>query len=248
VIDPDAVIAVVEPVPRPRARRQQRRFWRAAFFALVLAGVAGIAAWVLFDSRLLVVRSVAVTGTHLVPGSEVLAVAGIEPGTPLIRVNTGQVAARIDSIRQVQSAQVSRSWPDKVLIAIRERTPAVAVTVPGGGFDLVDASGVIVRWAASRPADLPLYPAPANVASLRGDPDLAAAVAVLGELPARLLQSVGSVSAPSPDQVTLQLSGGITVLWGSTGQAAVKAQELGVLMQTRARYYDVSDPGTLMTR
>ena len=41
--------------------------WRAAFFALATAGVIGAAVWVLFGSRLLVVRSVIVTGTHLVP-------------------------------------------------------------------------------------------------------------------------------------------------------------------------------------
>ena len=160
------------------------RPWRVACFALATAGVIGAAVWVLFGSRLLVVRSVTVTGTHLVPRSEVLAVAGVEPGTPLIRVNTAQVAARIDTIRQVRSALVSRSWPDRVVIVVRERTVALALTAPGGGYDLVDAGGVVVQWGASRPADLPLYPTAAPVTSLRGDPDLAAAAAVLGELPA----------------------------------------------------------------
>ena len=75
-----------------------RRFpWRTTLFALAAAGVIGAAGWVLFGSRLLVVRSVIVTGTHLVPRAEVLAAADIEPGTPLIRLNTAQVAARIDS-------------------------------------------------------------------------------------------------------------------------------------------------------
>src|SRR5207342_2542178 len=112
---------------------------------------------VLFRSPLLVVRSVSVRGTRLVPSAEVLAVSGITPGTPLIRVNTGQAAARIEEIRQVSSAQVTRSWPDQVVIVVRERTPALAVAAPGGGYDLVDADGVVMRWAARRPADLPLY-------------------------------------------------------------------------------------------
>jgi cell division protein FtsQ len=237
------------PSPRPRARTpKRRREWRAAFFALVLAGIVAAAAWVLFGSRLLVVRSVVVTGTHLVPRSEVLAVAGVEPGTPLIRVNTAQVAARIETIRQVQGAQVTRSWPDRVVIAVRERTPAMALPAPGGGYDLVDADGVVVQWAAGRPADLPLYPAAAPVASLRGDPDLAAAAVVLGELPARLRHSVDSVTAPSPDQVTLRLAGGITVLWGGTDRAGAKAEELTVLMRTHGNYYDVSAQGTVLTK
>jgi cell division protein FtsQ len=219
--------------------------WRIAFYGLALVGLAGFAAWALFDSQLLAVRSVVVTGTHLVPASEVLAIAGVEPGTPLIRLNTGQVAARVDTIRQVRGAQVTRSWPDRVVIAVRERTPALAVPAPGGGFDLVDATGVIVLWAATKPGDLPLYPATVPVTLLRGDPDLGAAAAVLGELPAALRSSVESLTAPSPDQVTLQLAGGITVVWGGTGGTSAKSEELGVLMRTHSHYYDVSAQGTV---
>jgi cell division protein FtsQ len=219
--------------------------WRVAFYGLALAGLAGFAAWALFGSQLLAVRSVVVTGTHLVPASEVLAIAGVEPGTPLIRLNTGQVAARVDTIRQVRDAQVTRSWPDRVVIAVRERTPALAVPAPGGGFDLVDATGVIVLWAATKPGALPLYPATVPVTLLRGDPDLGAAAAVLGELPASLRNSVESLTAPSPDQVTLQLAGGITVVWGGTGGTSAKSEELGVLMRTHSHYYDVSAQGTV---
>jgi cell division protein FtsQ len=227
---------------------KRRRPWRAALFALVLAGVIGAGAWALFGSRLIVVRSVVVTGTHLVPRSEVLAVAGVEPGTPLMRVNTAQIAARIVAIRQVRSVQVTRSWPDRVVIVVRERTAALALTAPDGGYDLVDADGVTVRWAARRPADLPLYPTAAPVASLRGDPGLAAAAAVLGELPAWLRHTVDSVTAPGPDQVTLRLPGGITVLWGGTDRAGAKAAELTVLMRAHVHYYDVSAQGTVLTK
>jgi cell division protein FtsQ len=254
--EPEIAGSLIVPVAKPAARAQarrpksgpRRRSWRAAFFGLALAGLVAFAAWALFDSRLLVVRSVVVVGTHTVPSSEVLAAAGVELGTPLIRVNTGPIAARVDTIRQVLSVQVSRSWPDRVVIVIHERTPAVAVTAPGGGFDLVDGYGVIVRWAARQPAGLPLYPATAGVAALQGDPDLAAAAAVLRTLPAPLLRTVRSVTAPSPDQVTLQLSGGITVVWGGTDRTAAKARELTVLMRTHSHYYDVSAPGTLITK
>jgi cell division protein FtsQ len=225
-----------------------RRRWRVAFFALALAGIAGLIAWALLGSRLFVVRSVVVTGTHLVPTSEVLAAAGIPPGTPLIRVNTGEIAARVAAIRQVRSVRVATSWPDRVVITVQERTPALAVPAAGGGFDLIDPDGVLVRWAASRPASLPLYLTPTPVTSLPGDPGVSAAATVLAALPARLRSSVASVTAPSPDQVTLKLAGGATVIWGGPGDAAVKARELAVLMKTHAGYYDLSSPATAVTK
>jgi len=224
-----------------------RRTWRLVFAVLALAGIAGFAAWALFGSRLLVVRSVAVTGTHLIPKAEVLEVAGVRLGTPLIRVNTSAIAARVVTIRQVQSVQVTKSWPDRVVIVVHERTPALAVTAPGGGFDLVDPDGVTVLWASHRPSRLPLYLTTVAVASLRGDPDVEAAAAVLAELPASLRRSVASLSAPGPDHVTLQLANGITILWGGTDHSTTKAEELAVLMRTHARYYDVAMPGAVMT-
>lgn len=226
-------------------RRRFRRPWRAALLVLTMTGVLAAAVWVLFGSRLLAVRSVVVSGTHLVPVSEILAVAGIRPGTPLIRVDTAQVAARVDTIRQVRSARVSRSWPDRVIIVVREWTPALALTAPGGGYDLVAADGVVVQWAARRPPGFPLFPAPAAGSSLSSNPDLAAAAAVLAGLPAELRDSVQSVTAPSPDQVTLHLTGGMTVLWGGPERAAAKARELAALAGSGQHYVDVSAPGSV---
>jgi cell division protein FtsQ len=234
---------------RPRARRPKARprRWLAVLLVLSALGIAGGITWALLGSRQFEVRSVVVTGTRLVPDSEVLAVADVQPGTPLIRVNTARIAARVLTIRQVQSVRVSTSWPDRVVIAVRERTSALAVALPGGGFDLIDADGVVVRSAATRPRGLPLYTAAAAVSSLRGDPDVAAAAAVLGELPAWLRPSVTSVSAPSPEQVTLRLSNVVTVMWGGADDAAAKARELAILMPTHAHYYDVSSPATAVT-
>jgi len=216
-------------------------------FLLAAMGVAGGVTWALFDWSLFAVRSVVVTGTRLVPESEVLAVADVRPGTPLIRVSTARVAARVLTIRQVQGVRVTKVWPDRVVIAVRERTSALAVALPGGGFDLIDANGVIVQSAATRPAGLPIYTTTAAASSLRGDPDVAAAAAVLGGLPASLRSSVTSVIVPSPDQVTLSLGSGVTILWGDAGDAAAKAKELAILMQTHARSYDVSSPATAVT-
>jgi cell division protein FtsQ len=233
----------------PKARRPRARSRRRLAVVLLVAamGIAGGVTWALLGSSLFAVRSVVVTGTRLVPESEVLAVAGVRPGTPLIRVSTAQVAARVLTINQVQGVQVSKSWPDRVVIVVRERTSALAVALPGGGFDLIDASGVVVRSAAARPRGLPLYTTTAAVSALRGDPDVAAAAAVVGELPASLRSSVTSVIVPSPDQVTLSLSGGVTIVWGGADDAAAKARELAILMQTHARSYDVSSPATAVT-
>jgi cell division protein FtsQ len=236
---------VSEPASAPRRRTNT---WRVLFFGLAMAGIVAAVAWALLGSKLLVVRSVVVTGTHLVPSSAVLTMADVQPGTPMVRVDTARVQARVSSIQQVQSVQVVKSWPDRVVIEVRERTAALAVAAPRG-FDLIDPAGVVVRWSATRPGRMPLYVSQtASAASaLRGDPSVSLASAVLGELPARLRASVKSVSVPD-GQVTVVLTSGVTVVWGDRDGAALKARVLAVLMGTHARYYDVSAPGMAMTK
>jgi len=239
------------PADAPRTRTP----WRAAFFALAGLGLIAGLAWVLFGSRLLVVRSVAVTGTHSVPAAEVLAAADVQAGTPLIRVNTGQIARRVEAIRQVASATVARDWPDHLVITVRERVPVVAVRMAGGGYDLVDSDGVIVRWSQARPAGLPLYLTPLPGHALRGDSALATTAAVLAELPSWLSRQLATVSAAtadggpgSPDQVMLYLDGHKTVRWGGPDGATQKGKELAILIREPASYFDVSAPGTVVTK
>ena len=222
--------------------------WKAAFFALMAAAILVGAIWALLGSSLLVVRSIAVTGIHLVPRAEVLRAAGIKPGTPLARISTRVIALRVERITQVESAQVSRHWPDAIVITVRERTPALAVAA-GGGYALIDKFGVVVRPAARRPPGMVvLRSAPSSaLASLRGNPAIQAAATVLAGLPARIARLVRAVAAPSPAAVTLDLRGGITVAWGGTDRSAAKAAELTILLRSKATYYDLSDPGTAVT-
>ncbi len=227
--------------------RSGRPSWRAVFFVLAAVAIVGGVAWALLDSRFFVVRSIQVTGTHLVSQADVRATAGIPLGLPLVRVNGAAAARRVEQIRQVQSARVAVQWPDQVTIVVTERTPVLAVP-SGGGYQLIDEYGVAVEPAAA-PGRLPLLGVPAGtpVSALRGSPAVHAAALIVAELPRPLARSLRAVQAPSATDVSLTLRSGVTIVWGGTDRAAAKARELALLMRTHARHYDVSAPGTAVT-
>jgi len=243
--------------PQPTWRWRRRPPWRAAFFAL--AGIAIVlgAAWALLGNRVFVVRSITVTGTHLVSPAQVLASADVPLGTALMRVDPGAVTRRVEAIRQVASATVSEGWPDHLTIAVTERVPVLAVRMAGGGYDLIDPAGVIVSFSNAKPRGLPLFTTTLSGGALRGDPGVAAAAAVLRELTPALARAVTTVAvAPlsqagpgaAGEQVTLTMDGGRTVLWGNPGNGAAKDREIRILLRGTVNYLDVSAPGVAVTR
>jgi len=238
--------------PGARRARPPHSRWRTAFF--VLAGVAVVAgvSWALLGNRLLVVRSVTVTGTHLVTPEQVLTAANVTLGTPLLSVNASAVTSRVDEIQQVASVRVTKDWPDHLVIAVTERVPVLALRMAGGGYDQLDPDGVIVRWTKAKPASLPLLVTALPGSALRGSTAVGTAAGVLAELQPWLAKQVAEVRpatvAAGTEQVTLNLRDGKTVQWGAPGDAAQKNRELAVLLPQGASYIDVSSAGTVVTR
>lgn len=226
--------------------KKQAHPWKAAFFVLAVVAIIAGVTWALLGSKFLVVRSITVNGAPDIPRSQVITAAGVRAGTPLIRISTGTVARRVEQLTLVESARVTRSWPNAITITIVERTAALAVREPAG-WDLVDRFGVVLRQVQSRPHGLPRLRTSTAPDLLRGNPAVFAAATVGRELPARLAAKVRSIAAPTADTVTLYLRHGRTVVWGDASQTAMKARELAILMRGRAHYFDVSDPRAVVT-
>ena len=246
------------PAPRPprwrirwpwRGRgRLPKPPWKAVFFAGTAVVIVGVMAWALLGSSLLVVRSVRVTGNgQVVSTGQVLAAARVTLGQPLIRVDTGAISRRVEQLRQVQSAQVSKGWPTTLVITVQLRKPAFALPVHGG-YALLDPYGVNIRDVTRKPAGLPVLTVNTTSRSLRGSPAVRAAAKVLGELPRGTAKQVRGVTTGGPNDVTVQLANGSVVVWGGAERGRIKAKELRILMRRHARVYDVSGVGTAMTR
>ncbi|MBA9006498.1 cell division protein FtsQ/DivIB [Thermomonospora cellulosilytica] len=237
----------------PAAQDGRRPRWRPIGVTLLVLALLAAATWVLLGSRLLVVRQVEVSGTELVRHDRLVAAAGVRLGLPLARLDTDEVRARVQRIREVESATVRRVWPGTVRIEVRERVPLVAVE-RAGRFWQIDRFGVTVTESAQRPAALPVL----NVAAPRpGDPATDAALRVVQELPERLARRLTAVDAPSPESVTLRLAaadgaGPLTVVWGPPGRAEEKSRLVEALRRTpagrSARTIDVSSPEVVTTR
>ncbi|HVX22920.1 MAG TPA: FtsQ-type POTRA domain-containing protein [Acidimicrobiales bacterium] len=119
----------------PRIRERRTAVTRAAgrrrrriLLAVVAVVVLVVAGWVFLHTKALAARSVTVVGSVHTPEATVVATAGLAGQPPMIDVDTGAAAARLERLPWVATATVSRQWPDGVRIAITERTPVAAVS------------------------------------------------------------------------------------------------------------------------
>ena len=215
------------------------RWWYGC--AVVLA----LLVWLVAFSSVLGVRTVNVEGARTLTPEQVRAAAGIRAGAPLARLDLDAVDHRLSAVAPIRTVSVSRSYPATVTIRITERVPIGYRPVggqAGGEVVLVDPDNVAFRTVNSAPRGLPRLVVPAS-----GAPSDAAA-AVAGALPATILKSLGSISAPSQESVTLTLRDGRIVLWGGTDRSADKARLLTALLGQPGRYFDLSDPGAVTSR
>ncbi|MFC7616776.1 cell division protein FtsQ/DivIB [Actinokineospora soli] len=171
---------------------------------------------------------------HELTVEEVRSVAAIVPGTPLARLDTDEIAARVLELPRVAAVDVGRSLPNTVEIAVLERTP-VAYVVAQDGFHLVDVEGVDYAVKTKAPAGLPSLKAVEQSAVVAG-------VEVLAAAPEKLRKSVKSVTADSAHDVRLTLRDGRIVKWGGVEDSARKAAVIGVLLTRPGKVYDVAAP------
>ncbi|HEX6249679.1 MAG TPA: FtsQ-type POTRA domain-containing protein [Nocardioidaceae bacterium] len=223
------------------ARRQWARrwlAWRGLLAALFVLGLAAGAGWLVFFSSVLVVEAVEVDGAVLLDGAEVREAAAVPLGRPLARVPVESIEARVEGLAPVKAVDVSRSWPDKVRIAVVERE-AVAVVERDGRLRGVDEDGVVFRDFAEKPAGLPVVRIRAGTRSEA----LAEAAQVVAALPGDLAAKVDHLSVETIDSIELRLRNGRTVFWGSANDSENKARVIAVLLRQQASVYDVSVPG-----
>jgi len=239
-----------ERTRRRFARRQWRRrwlAWRYVVAVLVVVVLASCGIWAAYFSSWLSVKQVDISGVSggtALTTAQVRRAAAVPTGGPLLRADLGSIRRRVAALAAVRSVDVSREWPDKVRIAVAERTP-VAVIEIGGELHALDAEGVVFSSYPKAPEGLPKVSTPAGTDT----PALRQAAEVVTALPRDLAAGVDHVEVASIDEITLALASGQSVRWGSAADSATKAQVLAALMKARpdVRSYDVSVPGQPVT-
>ncbi len=212
--------------------REQGR--RRLIIAGVVLGVAAllVGGWFLLHTSLFAARSVTVTGNAHETATEVVVQAGLAGHPPLLDVNAGAAAARLEELPWVRTATVQVSWPDGVHIAVTEETPRLTVSTPAGQWATLSNDGRVLEETATRPPGLLLL----NVPAAPGQPGSplpakdATGLRVASTLPASFAAQVTSVTVEPAGWVQLALTTPILVNIGTATQLTAKYEDVSSIL------------------
>mgnify|MGYP002525445217 CR=1 FL=1 len=179
--------------------------------ALVVV-VVGVGCFAATRSKLLDVDEVQVvlSGDGPLTSAEVVEVAGVSTGAPMITVDLDALAARVRGLAYAAEVVAERDWPSTVRVWVAVRLPVVSAVEPRGRVALLDAGGTVLEHVARTDPLLPTirvdrFGEPGSLVT-RIDPLLHAAEAVSPDLGAWIL-----ALSPVGHGVRAEMVGGVMV-------------------------------------
>ncbi|AXE39191.1 cell division protein FtsQ/DivIB [Acidipropionibacterium virtanenii] len=219
-----------------RARSRRRRIRIVTVVAVLVAVLLAVGVYVVRWSGLMAADQVVVDGARLVTADQVRDAARVPIGAPLATIDLGAVGSRVAALEPVHRVSVHRAWPDTVRIRITERRPVYQLR-DQQGYHWIDASGTAFHTTTASRRGTPWA-----LTATRSTRLLRDVATVAASLDPALLKQLDHLEAGGPDSITLVLSKGRTVMWGSADESDVKSQVATAMVATKATHYDVSSP------
>ncbi len=207
----------------------RKRLVIASFSLMILIGIV----LVVLASPIVAVRTVHVEGAKYADAALVRSVAESLKGKSVLTVDTKTAQQRLAGDPWIESVRISTSLPSRVLIQIRERTPAAWFLGVDNRARVIDQNGLVLSVVEGRPTQYMwiegtgpnLTPGASSAAAYRAASQLAMS------LPAELAPMVKHLGVAGSEQITMTLKTGTMINFGSPVDMRNKLVNVVVLLR-----------------
>ena len=205
------------------------------FIILLTAGLAYLLGW----SNVLTIKAISYAGAPT-KSSEALVknLTDLEVGQRLARIETRKIAARLQTLPWIESADLSRNWiSGKIKIEV---TPRLPIATFNG--QLMDASGKRFELPGGFKSKLPSVFARDAKSGL-------AAINLFTKLPTEFSTRTSAFTAISPENINFKIAEGkrsLMVVWGSDTEIDLKLKVYKALValpeNSKIKKIDLTEP------
>lgn len=189
--------------------------------------IALLALFGLIQSPLFNLRQIEVAGNKEVSRQDILALANIGLGTNIFQISPSSVAKSVAMQPLIKSVDVTRQWPDTLVIKVAERQPVAMIPVQNG-FVKVDEQGVFLE----RTDVWPKQPLPIisgikiagnlNLGQTIDNQGLLETLQILTGLPGELYPMIGELYAADSNNLVMYTRDGLEIRLGEADKAKEK--------------------------
>ncbi len=215
-----------QEVRRENGRRRLRR-------VLILLGIVGVVVLgiIIVRSPLFDLDEIEISGADRTDIQDVLAVAGLQRGEPLMDADIRRAKEAVTGLPWVFTSEVHRHWPGQVTIEIVERQAVANLPSTNGTYAVVDRFGHVLERVAALDNGLPVVQVPAPTA-LPGEnvPESVDAVRVASALPREIAPWVETIGVDVEVGVVLELVDNGRALMGDSEDLSDKYVALATVL------------------
>jgi cell division protein FtsQ len=199
--------------------------WSVVVLVLVMVGLAG---WLVANSPIFAIGEVRVLGNVHLTAERVRALAEVNLGDNILRLETDRAESGLEEHARVAGASVTRDLPSTVVIRIDERRPAAWVRDPRGPV-VVATDGVVLDRIRRPDRSVPYAGRWPKVLGPGGRIGSTASLQVATAFPPELRPRVREIRLDQ-GRVEVSLRGGLEVRYGPPVDLAAKHRALVTLL------------------
>ena len=207
----------------PKPAPSKRFPWKLFFTIAAWLGVAASAAYaarrvetfVLTDIHFALRGGVTLEGVKYASKARLLQTFANDYGRSAFRTPMAERRRRLLAIDWVEEASISRLWPNKLLVRVKERKPVAFVNMPNQQYVLIDAAGVFLTPPPRARFSLPVL---TGLTEEQSEEERSARVGAMSTLVAELgpeAEKVSEINAQNLQdlRVITQVNGHAAELW-----------------------------------
>ena len=138
----------------------KNKLFTRAFIGLLLLLCAGFATKEIYQelchSDFFQITAMEITGNRMASKEQITVLSKVDIYSNLLTINAAQVKSLLESHPWIARADVTRDWPNRLLIIIKEKTPVALLRRNSGLFFLDNKGHIIAAATSSQELDFPV--------------------------------------------------------------------------------------------